>query len=200
MLLAGMLAPARFVPRADRVRAAVRAALAEAFGGVDLIAWPCTPTAAPPLSNPWVSLPSGQSPADGPNMRQAAIANLCGIPGIAVPVGLHSSALPMGLQLLAAWGQESVLLDAAQHLEYATQRAYVDLIPPPGVSSKRKDPPSNCTKPDTTVRPKPIPACSLPKRWKGSRIAVRCARGIPEPRSTTSSSRPALETTALIRT
>src|SRR5665213_1640719 len=48
MLLAGMLAPARFVPRADRVRAAVRAALAEAFSGVDLIAWPCTPTAAPP--------------------------------------------------------------------------------------------------------------------------------------------------------
>jgi Asp-tRNA(Asn)/Glu-tRNA(Gln) amidotransferase A subunit family amidase len=130
MLLAGMLAPARFVPRADRVRAAVRAALADAFGGVDLIAWPCTPTAAPPLSNPWVSLPSGQSPADGPNMRQAAIANLCGIPGIAVPVGLHSSTLPMGLQLLAAWGQESVLLDAAQHLEYATQRAYVGLIPP----------------------------------------------------------------------
>jgi len=130
MLLAGMLAPARFVPRADRVRAAVRASLAQAFGDVDVIAWPCTPTPAPPLSNPWVSIPSGQSPADGPNMRQTTIANLCGVPGISVPVGLHSSALPMGLQLLAPWSQESRLLDAAEHLERATQRAHVDLIPP----------------------------------------------------------------------
>ena len=130
MLLAGMLAPARFVPRADRVRAAVRASLAQAFGDVDVIAWPCTPTPAPPLSNPWVSIPSGQSPADGPNMRQTTIANLCGVPGISVPVGLHTSALPMGLQLLAPWSQESRLLDAAEHLEHATQRAYVDLIPP----------------------------------------------------------------------
>ena len=130
MLLAGMLAPARYVPRADRVRAAVRAALAAAFGDVDLIAWPCTPTAAPPLSNPWVSLPSGQSPADGPNMRQTAIANLSGIPGISLPIGMHSSSLPMGLQLLATWGQESMLLDATEHLENVTQRAYVDLIPP----------------------------------------------------------------------
>ena len=130
MLLAGMLAPARYVPRADRVRAAVRAELAGAFGDVDVIAWPCTPTAAPPLSNPWVSLPSGLSPADGPNMRQTAIANLSGIPGISVPIGLHSSLLPMGLQLLAPWGQESMLLDAAEHLENTTQRTYVNLIPP----------------------------------------------------------------------
>ena len=130
LLLAGMLAPARYVPRADRVRAAVRASLARAFRDVDLIAWPCTPTTAPPLSNPWVNIPSGQSPVDGPNMRQTAIANLSGMPGISLPIGLHSSGLPMGLQLLAPWGGEATLLDAAEHLERATERSHVNLIPP----------------------------------------------------------------------
>lgn len=130
MLLAGMLASARFVPRADRVRAALRATLAGAFNKVDLIAWPCTPTVAPALSNPWVSLPTGQSPVDGPNIRQTAIVNLNGRPGICAPIGLHSSALPMGLQLLAPWGQESILRDAAEHFERVTQRTHVDLIPP----------------------------------------------------------------------
>jgi len=130
LLLAGMLAPARFVPRADRVRAAVRSSLATAFRDVDLIAWPCAPTTAPPLSNPWINIPTGQSPADGPNMRQTAIANLTGIPGISLPVGLHSSAMPMGLQLLAPWGEESRLLDAAEHLERVTDRRHVSLTPP----------------------------------------------------------------------
>jgi Asp-tRNA(Asn)/Glu-tRNA(Gln) amidotransferase A subunit family amidase len=134
LLLASLLLPAQAVPRADRVRAAVRRSLAAVFGSVDLLAWPTTATPAPPLAEPWVTLPSGRMPADGPNLRQASLANLCGVPGISLPVGLHPSGLPVGLQLLAPWGEEGRLLDAAEHLERSTGRAHVDLIPPIAVA------------------------------------------------------------------
>jgi aspartyl-tRNA(Asn)/glutamyl-tRNA(Gln) amidotransferase subunit A len=130
LLLAGMLAPARFVPRADRVRAAVRESLAKAFRSVDFLCWPTTPTPAPNLDEPWIHLPSGRVLADLANVRQALLANLAGIPGISLPIGLHSSQLPMGLQLLAPWGGEARLLDAAEHLEKVSDRAFVDLVPP----------------------------------------------------------------------
>ena len=77
-----------------------------------------------------VDLPSGRAPADLVNLRHASMANLCGVPGISVPVGLHPLGLPIGLQLLAPWGEEARLLQAAEHLEQATGRAYVDLVPP----------------------------------------------------------------------
>jgi hypothetical protein len=36
----------------------------------------------------------------------------------------------MALQLQAAWGREPALLDAADHLERATGRQFVDAVPP----------------------------------------------------------------------
>jgi aspartyl-tRNA(Asn)/glutamyl-tRNA(Gln) amidotransferase subunit A len=110
------LHPALRLIRADRVRAAVRRELVAAFTEVDVIAWPTNPAPAPPLSAPVLALPSGAALPDGPNLRQAVIANLAGVPGISIPVGLHSSGLPIGLQLLAPWGHEAALLDAADHL------------------------------------------------------------------------------------
>lgn len=130
LLLAGMLAPARFVPRADRVRAAIRESLAKAFHAVDFLCWPTAAAPAPTLDEPWVKLPSGRTLADVANLRHALLANLTGVPGISMPIGLHSSKMPMGLQLLAPWGGEARLLDAAEHLERVTDREFVDLIPP----------------------------------------------------------------------
>jgi Asp-tRNA(Asn)/Glu-tRNA(Gln) amidotransferase A subunit family amidase len=108
--------PARAMVRADRVRAALRRALAAAFEEVDVLAWPTTPAPAPRLDTPFVTLPSGPVLADLANMRQAVPANLAGIPRISVPVGLHPEGLPIGLQLLGAWGREAVLIDAAGHI------------------------------------------------------------------------------------
>jgi Asp-tRNA(Asn)/Glu-tRNA(Gln) amidotransferase A subunit family amidase len=130
LLLAGMLAPARFIPRADRVRAAVRESLAKAFQSADFLCWPTTPAPAPTLDDPRVSLPAGSAFADLSNVRQTLLANLTGVPGISIPIGLHSSKLPIGLHLLAPWGGEARLLDAAEHLERVTDRAFVDLVPP----------------------------------------------------------------------
>jgi Asp-tRNA(Asn)/Glu-tRNA(Gln) amidotransferase A subunit family amidase len=124
------LLPARHLMKADRIRALLRRELTQAFERVDVIAWPSVSAPAPPIADPTVELPSGPSPADPANVRQSGIANLAGIPGISVPVGTHSSGLPIGLQLLAAWGREPALLDAAEHLERATGRQFVDAVPP----------------------------------------------------------------------
>jgi Asp-tRNA(Asn)/Glu-tRNA(Gln) amidotransferase A subunit family amidase len=124
------LLPARHLVQADRIRALLRRELQRIFERVDLIAWPTVPAPAPPIADPTVELPSGPSPADPANVAQTGLGNLAGIPGMSVPVGTHSSGLPMALQLQAAWGREQALLDAAEHLEHATGRQFVDAVPP----------------------------------------------------------------------
>jgi aspartyl-tRNA(Asn)/glutamyl-tRNA(Gln) amidotransferase subunit A len=125
LALYSRLWPAARLIRADRVRALLRRGLADAFADVYLLAWPTVPAPACPLDDPRVELPSGTVPADAANMRQVVLANLTGLPGISVPVRPHPSGLPAGLQLLGPWGGEARLLDAAEHLEHATGRAYV---------------------------------------------------------------------------
>jgi aspartyl-tRNA(Asn)/glutamyl-tRNA(Gln) amidotransferase subunit A len=125
-----MLLPAHALTRADRVRSLLRRSVADAFRRCDVLAWPTVPAPAPPIDDPTIQLPSGPSPADPPNVRQTGLGNLTGIPGISVPVGVHSSGLPMALQLQAAWGREAVLYDAAEHVERATDRTHVDALPP----------------------------------------------------------------------
>ena len=125
-----LLIPARWLIRADRIRSQLRRSVAAAFEDVDVLAWPTVPAPAPRIDDTTVHLPDGPMPADPANVRQTGLGNLCGIPGINVPVGIHSSGLPMGLQLQAAWDQDAVLLDAAEHLERATGREHVDALPP----------------------------------------------------------------------
>jgi aspartyl-tRNA(Asn)/glutamyl-tRNA(Gln) amidotransferase subunit A len=111
--------PAVRLLRADRVRARLRREFVSAFEQVDLLAWPTNPAPAPAIASPVIQLPSGPALPDTANLRQAVEANLTGVPGISVPVALHSSGLPIGLQLLAPWGAEATLLDAAARLEDA---------------------------------------------------------------------------------
>jgi Asp-tRNA(Asn)/Glu-tRNA(Gln) amidotransferase A subunit family amidase len=118
------------VHQAGRVRSLLRREVAAAFQRCDILAWPTVPAPAPPIENPTVELPSGRAPADPGNLRQTGLGNLTGIPGISVPVGIHSGGLPTALQLQAPWGEEARLLDAAEHLEEATGREFVATAPP----------------------------------------------------------------------
>jgi Asp-tRNA(Asn)/Glu-tRNA(Gln) amidotransferase A subunit family amidase len=122
------LIPGSLSARAFLARAQARRNLAEVFERVDLLAWPTVPAVAPPLTDPTVELPSGVASADAANARQGVIANLTGVPGVSVPVGLDGG-LPVGLQLLGAWGEDALLLDAAEALERATDREFVELKP-----------------------------------------------------------------------
>jgi aspartyl-tRNA(Asn)/glutamyl-tRNA(Gln) amidotransferase subunit A len=124
-----MLIPAVAIAKAQQVRTLVRRSLAELFEQVDLLAWPTVAAPAPPLDDTSVELPSGVYPADYVNPRQGGIANLAGVPAISVPVGLSPEGLPVGLQLMAAWGRDELLLDAAEALEAATERRWVDAAP-----------------------------------------------------------------------
>ena len=125
-----MLLPAAAVVQSKRLRTLMRHRLAGIFGDVDVLAWPTAPSVAPPLEAPLVELPSGTHTADQANARGAALANLTGTPAISVPVGLGAEGLPIGLQLQATWGRDALLLDAAEALERANGRQWVDSLPP----------------------------------------------------------------------
>ena len=124
-----MLLPAAAAVKAQQVRTLMRRRLAAAFEEVDAIAWPTVPAPAPPLEAPLVELPSGTLTADQANVRGAGLANLTGIPAISLPVGL-SDGLPVALQLQGAWGRDELLLDAAEALERANGRRWVEALPP----------------------------------------------------------------------
>jgi Asp-tRNA(Asn)/Glu-tRNA(Gln) amidotransferase A subunit family amidase len=125
-----LMLPAVATVKAHQLRTMARQRLAEVFAEVDVIAWPTVPAVAPPLEAPMVELPSGTLTADAANVRGGALANLAGIPAISVPVG-SSEGLPVGLQLQAAWGRDELLLDAAEALERANGRRWVEAAPPP---------------------------------------------------------------------
>jgi aspartyl-tRNA(Asn)/glutamyl-tRNA(Gln) amidotransferase subunit A len=125
-----VLLPAAATVQATRLRTLMRRRLAALFEEVDAIAWPTVPAPAPPLEAPLVELPSGAHTADQANVRGGALANLTGIPSISVPVGLSGEGLPMALQLQAAWGRDELLLDAAEALERASERRWVEARPP----------------------------------------------------------------------
>jgi Asp-tRNA(Asn)/Glu-tRNA(Gln) amidotransferase A subunit family amidase len=123
------LIPAPALARADRARAVIRRSLARVFEQVDMLVAPTVPAPAPTIANPTVTLPSGDHPPDRANVRQTGLANISGVPAMNVPAGLHSSGLPIGLQLIGTWGAEARLLDAAKHIEQATSREFVDAVP-----------------------------------------------------------------------
>jgi len=131
-----MLLPAAAAVKAERVRALMRRRLAALFEQVDVLAWPTVPAVAPPLEVPLVELPSGTLTADQANVRGAGLANLTGIPAISVPVGLSEDSMPIGLQLQAAWGRDELLLDAAEALERANGRRWVEQRAPLAVAGQ----------------------------------------------------------------
>jgi aspartyl-tRNA(Asn)/glutamyl-tRNA(Gln) amidotransferase subunit A len=83
-----------------------------AFASCDLMLMPTTPTAAFRL---------GEKTEDPLAMYLSDLftlgANLAGVPGLSVPMGLDAQGLPVGVQLLGAADAEPVLLRAARALE-----------------------------------------------------------------------------------
>ena len=125
-----MLLPTAATVQSGRVRTLMRRRLATLFETIDVLAWPTIPAPAPALESPMVELPSGTLTADQANVRGGALANLTGIPSISLPVGLSAEGLPIALQLGAAWGRDELLLDAAEALERANGRRWVESLSP----------------------------------------------------------------------
>ena len=102
--------------RARRVRALIKRDFDLAFAaGVDAILTPATPSSAFGLGE----MAEADPVAMYLNDVFTVTVNLAGLPGIAVPTGLDSKGLPLGLQLIGRpWG-EADLLNTAQVLENA---------------------------------------------------------------------------------
>jgi aspartyl-tRNA(Asn)/glutamyl-tRNA(Gln) amidotransferase subunit A len=98
--------------RAQRARTLIRREFAAAFARCDLVLMPTTPTPAFRI---------GEKTDDPLAMYLSDIftigANLAGIPGLSVPMGLDAAALPVAVQLLGPEDGEGVLLRAARVLE-----------------------------------------------------------------------------------
>lgn len=113
--------------KAAKVRNLIRRDFELAFGKVDIILAPTAPTTAFRLGEK----------RDPLQMYMADIftvaASLAGIPAISLPCGFDSQGAPIGLQMMAPWFQEALLLEAAA----ATERC---LSPFASVEARRSDP------------------------------------------------------------
>jgi aspartyl-tRNA(Asn)/glutamyl-tRNA(Gln) amidotransferase subunit A len=98
--------------KAQKVRRLIQKDFLDAFQVVDCIITPSSPSTAFRL---------GERLEDPLQMYLSDIytvsANLAGIPGISVPVGVDHQQLPIGLQILGKQFDESTLLKVADFLE-----------------------------------------------------------------------------------
>jgi aspartyl-tRNA(Asn)/glutamyl-tRNA(Gln) amidotransferase subunit A len=101
--------------KALKVRRLIRNDFDAAFGSVDVIASPVTPTPAFKIGE-LINDPLAMYLSDVYTIS----ANLAGLPGIAFPAGFSGSGLPVGLQLLAPPFEEERLLRAARMYERET--------------------------------------------------------------------------------
>jgi Asp-tRNA(Asn)/Glu-tRNA(Gln) amidotransferase A subunit family amidase len=113
----GLSASAVRLAQADRIIEEAAHELERALTGVDALVLPTTPQAAFAF--------------DGPVPDSAGdfcvLANMAGCPAISVPMGVNELGLPLGLQLIAARGQDERLLAIAAAYERA---AGINLRPP----------------------------------------------------------------------
>jgi len=109
--------------KAQKVRMLIRNDFAAAFAKCDAVLTPTSPSPA---------FRFGEK-VDDPlamylNDIYTVTANLAGIPGISVPCGLSAEGLPIGVQLVAAYAREDVLIRVAAQLEQASP--WADRHPP----------------------------------------------------------------------
>ena len=94
--------------QAQKVRTLIKRDFEQAFGQVDVIAAPVTPTTAFRI---------GEHSDDPLSMYLEDIftipANLAGVPGLAFPVGFDRQGLPIGMQLIGPYFREDLLLRIA---------------------------------------------------------------------------------------
>ncbi|BDI04210.1 Asp-tRNA(Asn)/Glu-tRNA(Gln) amidotransferase subunit GatA [Sphaerotilus microaerophilus] len=100
--------------QAQKLRRMIADDFQAAFKDCDLIAGPVAPTVARPIGSQ--TDPVAEYLADIFTLP----ASLAGLPGISVPAGFGEHGMPVGLQLIGNYWQESALLHAGHALQQAT--------------------------------------------------------------------------------
>jgi len=111
--------------KAQRVRSLLARDFEEAFGAVDAIVTPTTPTPAFKLGEK-VDDPLAMYLAD----IYTVTANLAGIPGISIPCGKSKEGLPIGMQILGKHFAEATLFRIAHVAEHALASAPKAVVKP----------------------------------------------------------------------
>jgi aspartyl-tRNA(Asn)/glutamyl-tRNA(Gln) amidotransferase subunit A len=91
----------------------LRRSIPAAFHDIDVIVTPATPILPPTISD-LLSRPDQLREMEILMLRNTRPFNVLGLPAITVPLGSSKSGLPMGLQLAAAPGNETILLALAE--------------------------------------------------------------------------------------
>jgi aspartyl-tRNA(Asn)/glutamyl-tRNA(Gln) amidotransferase subunit A len=109
--------------KAQKVRTLIKQDFENAFGRVDILVTPTTPTTA---------FKAGEKTADPLSMYLSDLmtipVNLAGLPGISIPCGFDQQGLPIGMQLIGNVLREDLLLQAAHAYEQST--AWHQQLPP----------------------------------------------------------------------
>ena len=112
--------------KARVLREKFRAELLEVFttNELDALVVPTTPIAAPRVGEDSIVINGSTYPTRALLLRLNRPANLAGVPAISVPCGFTKGGLPIGLQFIATWTDEPLLLEIAQAFErdHASQR------------------------------------------------------------------------------
>jgi len=105
-----------YYKKASQIRTLIKNDFSKAFDICDIILSPVTPTPAFKI---------GENTDDPLTMYLSDIftlsANLAGIPGLSVPCGISGDGLPIGLQLMGNYFEETTILNAAYCFEQGTE-------------------------------------------------------------------------------
>ena len=99
---------------AQSLREQLRARITDLFGDVDVLFLPVAGCGPPTTAAP---TRSALGPLRDAVLPLTVLANLCGLPACAVPVGVDIDGLPVGLQVLGPPGADSRVLDVAERLQ-----------------------------------------------------------------------------------
>jgi aspartyl-tRNA(Asn)/glutamyl-tRNA(Gln) amidotransferase subunit A len=88
-----------------------------AFNDLDALVVPTTPIAAPRVGEDSIDIQGQRYPARTLLLRLNRPANVAGVPAISIPCALTKSGLPIGLQFIAEWSDEPLLLELARDFE-----------------------------------------------------------------------------------
>jgi len=109
---------------ATEQRVLLEAAFHDAFQHVDVLVGAVLPTLPVRIGATSVRVRGVETPLSEAYCRFNAPQNLVGLPALALPVGRSRSGLPIGAQVIAAWGDEVSLLSAARTIERANDEAF----------------------------------------------------------------------------
>lgn len=116
-LLQGQFVLAEHYVQALRFMEAKRLELNRLFKAVDVMVTPTTPIVAPALGTRMVRAGDRDEPVGNALARFTCLFNLTGNPALSVPIGRHSTRLPMGLQLVGRPFEDMKLLSIGYTLE-----------------------------------------------------------------------------------